>query len=53
MGQRPPHVKPPADLAPNPPVPEPEPLDRPAHDPLGTDPTRFGDWTLKGIAVDF
>lgn len=53
MGQRPAHVKPPADLTPSPPVPEPEPLDRPARDPLGIDPTRFGDWTLKGIAVDF
>ena len=22
-------------------------------DPLGLDPTRYGDWALKGIAVDF
>jgi hypothetical protein len=36
-------------------VPKPDPLD-PAHegrDPRGLDPTRYGDWTLKGIAVDF
>jgi hypothetical protein len=36
-------------------VPEPDPVDPKAdrHDPLGLDPTRYGDWTLKGIAVDF
>jgi len=54
MGQRPPHVKPPAHLSKSPPVPEPDPL--PAErgeDPLGQDPTRYGDWTLKGIAIDF
>jgi hypothetical protein len=53
MGQRPAHLKPPKHLPPNPPVPQPEPLVRADIDPLGTDPTRFGDWTLKGIAVDF
>ena len=56
MGQRPPHVKPPAHLAESPPVPapDPEPADSSAtDDPLGLDPTRYGDWTLKGIAVDF
>jgi hypothetical protein len=56
MGRRPPHVKPPAHLSPNPPVPEPDPIDakeRGGHDPLGLDPTRYGDWELKGIAVDF
>jgi hypothetical protein len=63
MGQRPPHVKPPAHLSKSPPVPEPDsfPADSggdllPAGaggDPLGLDPTRYGDWTLKGIAVDF
>ncbi len=52
MGQRPAHVKPPAYLSKSPPVPKPEPAtQRP--DPLGLDPTRYGDWTLKGIAVDF
>jgi len=50
---RPPHVKPPAYLTPNPPVPEPEKVEPPQGDPLGDDPTRYGDWTLKGIAVDF
>lgn len=53
MGQRPDHVKPPAYLSKNSPVPEPEPLVRPADDPLGQDPTRYGDWELKGVAVDF
>jgi hypothetical protein len=50
---RPPHVKPPAYLTPSPPVPEPEKVEAPKDDPLGDDPTRYGDWTLKGIAVDF
>jgi len=53
MGNRPPHVKPPAHLSKNTPVPEPEPLVRPAKDPLGKDPVRYGDWELKGIAIDF
>jgi hypothetical protein len=50
MGQRPPHVKPPAHLAKSPPVPRPAPAPAP---PAADDPTRYGDWTLKGIAVDF
>ena len=53
MSRRPAHVKPPADLAPSPPVPQPEPLERPAQDPLGIDPVRYGDWERKGIAIDF
>jgi hypothetical protein len=52
MGQRPAHVKPPKHLSKNPPVPAPQPA-RPALDPLGRDPTRYGDWELKGVAVDF
>lgn len=52
MGQRPAHVKPPRHLSKNPPVPQPEPVKR-EEDPLGLDPTRYGDWSLKGIAVDF
>lgn len=52
MGQRPAHVKPPAYLSKNPPMPKPEPVKR-GEDPLGRDPTRYGDWELKGIAVDF
>ena len=55
-GKRPAHVKPPAHLSPNPPVPEPrevkiEPEAGGRKD--GSDPTRYGDYELKGIAVDF
>lgn len=50
---RPPHVKPPAYLSPSPPVPAPEKVEAAKDDPLGLDPTRYGDWTLKGRAVDF
>ena len=53
MGQRPPHLKPPAHLAPNTPVPTPQPIAPAATDPLGKDPTRYGDWERKGIAIDF
>lgn len=55
MGKRPPHLKPPAHLSQSPPVPEPDPapVARDGVDPLGQDPTRYGEWTLKGIAVDF
>ena len=55
MGRRPPHVKPPAHLSENSPVPEPDPKTDAAkqEDPLGLDPTRYGDWALNGIAVDF
>ena len=53
MGQRPPHLKPPAHWRPDPPAPEPEPVEVQKEDPLGLDPTRYGDWALKGIAVDF
>jgi len=52
---RPPHVKPPAHWRPGPPPPEPREI---APDPEhggreGPDPTRYGDWENKGIAVDF
>lgn len=50
MAQRPPNVKPPEYLTPSPPVPRPAPA-QPAKDPL--DPTRYGDWERKGVAVDF
>ncbi|MGH6613003.1 DUF1674 domain-containing protein [Sphingomonas sp.] len=56
MAQRPPHVKPPAYLSKNPPVPEPDPKEKAEpgpDDPLGLNPVRYGDWELKGIAVDF
>ena len=52
--KRPPHVKAPAYLSKNPPVPEPQPMVRPLEpDPDRPDPVRYGDWELKGIAVDF
>jgi len=54
--KRPKHVVPPAHLSKSPPVPEPQPLDSDAP-PVGEeqrlDPTRYGDWEKKGIAVDF
>jgi hypothetical protein len=53
MGTRPAHVKPPAHLSKSPPVPAPEATARPKDDPLGKDPVRYGDWELKGVAVDF
>jgi hypothetical protein len=53
MRRRPAHVKPPAYLSKNSPVPEPEPVATPETDPLGKNPVRYGDWALKGIAVDF
>ncbi|MBP2278266.1 MULTISPECIES: DUF1674 domain-containing protein [Sphingomonas] len=59
MARRPPHVKPPAYLSKNPPLPTAEPKPAPAAgqsakgDPDGLDPTRYGDWELKGIAIDF
>jgi hypothetical protein len=54
--KRPKHLDPPAHLSPSPPVPEPEAI-TPAAPPAGEeeklDPTRYGDWEKKGIAVDF
>ena len=52
MGERPAHVTPPPYLSPNVPVPVPQPA-RETTDPDGQDPTRYGDWELKGVAVDF
>jgi hypothetical protein len=54
-GKRPAHLKPPATLAKNPPVPVPEPVDSaPEHGgPKGNEPTRYGDWEKKGICWDF
>ncbi|MDQ3144232.1 MAG: DUF1674 domain-containing protein [Pseudomonadota bacterium] len=53
--KRPDHVKPPAHLTRSPPVPLPEAVTSPP--PEGEeealDPTRYGDWVKKGIAVDF
>jgi hypothetical protein len=53
MGNRPAHVKPPAYLSKNTPVPDPAPIEPRDPDPDGRDPVRYGDWELKGIAVDF
>ncbi len=53
MAKRPAHVKPPAHLSKNTPVPQPAEPAPNADDPLGRDPTRYGDWELKGVAVDF
>lgn len=57
MARRPPHVKPPAYLSKSPPVPRPVPATPPGPntrgDPDGLDPTRYGDWEVKGIAIDF
>jgi hypothetical protein len=54
-GQRPAHVKPPAHLSPNPPVPVPKAVEPPPREGKGDrlEPTRYGDWEKKGIAIDF
>jgi len=54
--KRPKHVKAPAHLSPSPPVPEPQPnagAAPPSGEEARPDPTRYGDWEKKGIAVDF
>lgn len=54
--KRPKHLDPPPYLSPSPPVPKPEAVET---GPPSTgedeqlDPTRYGDWEKKGIAVDF
>jgi hypothetical protein len=54
--KRPKHLDAPAYLSPSPPVPEPH-LPHAVPPPEGEaerlDPTRYGDWEKKGIAVDF
>ena len=54
--KRPKHLDPPAYLSPSPPVPKPDQPDA-AAPPVGEeqrlDPTRYGDWEKKGVAVDF
>ena len=48
--KRPKHLDPPEYLSKSPPVPEPaEGIDE--KKPL--DPTRYGDWEKKGVAIDF
>ena len=54
--KRPAHVVPPKTLSKSPPVPEPEEVTEtlpPAGEEGAPDPTRYGDWEKKGIAVDF
>ena len=55
-GKRPAHLDPPRRLSKSPPIPHPEEV-REAAPPAGEkerlDPTRYGDWEKKGIAVDF
>ena len=49
-------LKPPDYLSKSPPVPKPEPVEQaapPAGEEQRLDPTRFGDWEKKGIAIDF
>lgn len=52
--KRPAHVRPPAGWS-NSPVPAPAPLseERAEDQPGGRNPVRYGDWELKGLAIDF
>lgn len=52
--KRPAHVKAPAEWAASP-VPSPAPIreEKAEDQPGGRNPVRYGDWELKGIAVDF
>ncbi len=54
--KRPKHLDPPAHLSSSPPIPKPESV-KPEAPPVGEeqrlDPTRYGDWEKKGVAVDF
>ena len=53
--KRPDYLKPPAHLSQSPPVPKPEATTPrpPAGEEEQIDPTRYGDWVKKGIAIDF
>ena len=53
--KRPKHVKAPAYLSNSPPVPEPAAGEsaKPAGEEGKPDPTRYGDWEKKGVAIDF
>jgi len=49
-------LKPPSYLSSSPPVPEPEeagPSAPPSGEEKRLDPTRYGDWEKKGVAIDF
>ena len=53
---RPKHLKPPKHLSKSPPVPQPDEAAEaapPAGEETRLDPTRYGDWEKKGVAVDF
>jgi hypothetical protein len=52
-GRRPPHIKAPTHLSENPPIPTPDSLEKATKSKENNDPTRYGDWVRKGIAVDF
>ncbi len=53
--KRPDHLKPPAHLSKSPPVPAPALVETrpPEGEEEKLDPTRYGDWVKKGIAIDF
>ena len=54
--KRPKHLKAPGYLSPSPSLPQPEPVEAappPAGEEERLDPTRYGDWEKKGIAIDF
>jgi hypothetical protein len=53
---RPKTLRAPAHLSPNPPLPKPRESalpDKPIGEEEKPDPTRYGDWEKKGVAVDF
>lgn len=53
--KRPKHLDPPGYLSKSPPVPEPEAVEikKSVEEKQPLDPTRYGDWEKKGIAIDF
>ena len=54
--KRPKHLDPPPHLSPSPPIPDPEPVEKtepPDGEEQRLDPTRYGDWEKKGVAIDF
>lgn len=54
--KRPKHLDPPKHLSPSPPVPKAGRVKKqapPAGEDERLDPTRYGDWEKKGIAIDF
>jgi hypothetical protein len=53
MMKRPKHLDPPRYLSKSPPVPKPAAAAPVAEERGGLDPTRYGDWEKKGVAIDF